>query len=100
MSYPSAIAKTRGRRDNTGESDDGNDAEQHLDDLGGRRARTHRGVRLRSIGWNRAADRHQRADADQGQRLGSSSTESSPTPLTHSSAKCSSLMASRRSTSL
>jgi hypothetical protein len=31
-----------GRRDNGGEPDDGNDADQHVDDLGGRRARNHR----------------------------------------------------------
>jgi DNA-binding CsgD family transcriptional regulator len=59
----------RGRRDNAREADDGYDADQHVDDLGGRRARAHRGIGLGSIGGDSTADRHQRGEPDELQRL-------------------------------
>ena len=44
---PERQRELRGRRDNGGEPDDGNDADQHVDDLGGRRARIDRGIGVR-----------------------------------------------------
>ena len=43
----------RGRRDDAGQPDDGHDADQHVDDLGGRRARTHRGIGVCPVGRRR-----------------------------------------------
>ena len=59
----------RGRSDNAGKPDDGNDADQDVDDLSGRRARIHRGIGLRSIGRNRATRRDQRGEPDERERL-------------------------------
>ena len=69
MSYPSAIARLGAAATTLGVPTIGNDAEQHLNDLVGRRTRTHRGIGLCAIGRSRATDRHQRGEADQGQRL-------------------------------
>ena len=98
MSYPSAIARLGAAATTLGSPTTETTPEQHLNDLGGRRTGTHRGVGLRSVGRHCATDRHQRAEADQRQRLRIELADS--TPVTQSSAKCSSLIASRRSTSV
>ena len=59
----------RRRRDDAGEPDDGDDADQHVDDLGRRRARAHRGIGVRSEGRDRPTDRDQRGEPDERQRL-------------------------------
>ena len=96
-SYPSAIARSAPPSP-AGKPDDGDEHEQRVDDLGGRRTRTLRGVHLRSVvseppTATRAPIRTRACV------FGSSFRESSTTPLTQASAKCSSLMASRRRTS-
>ena len=69
MSYPSAIASFGAAATTRGQPDDGNDADQHVDDLGGRRPGAHRGIGLRPVGRDRATDRDQRGEADERQRL-------------------------------
>lgn len=69
MSYLSAIASLGAATTTPGESDDRNYADQHIDDLGGRRARTHRGIGVCPIGRNSATDRDQRGEPDERQRL-------------------------------
>jgi hypothetical protein len=58
----------RGRPDNAGKPNDGNDVDQNIDDLGGRRTSAHRRISLLPIGWACAADCDQGGEADE--RLG------------------------------
>ena len=66
---PERQRQLRGRRDNAGHPHDRNDPDQHVDDLGGRRARRHRGIGLFAIGRASTPDRDQRSQAHQRQRL-------------------------------
>ena len=66
---PERHRELRRGRDDAGQPDDGNDADQHVDDLGGGGARAHRGIGLRAVGRHSATDRDQRGQADQRQRL-------------------------------
>jgi hypothetical protein len=59
----------RGRRDDAGHPHDGNDTDQHVDDLGGSGTRSHRRIGLLAIGWTSAPDRDQRSQAHQRKRL-------------------------------
>ena len=97
---PERHRQLRGRRDDAGQPDDGNDADQHVDDLGGRRAGTHRGIGLRSVGRHRATDRDQRGEPDQRQRLRIELSGLEPRLRRRRPAKRASLMASRRSRSV
>ena len=100
MSYPSASASFGAAATTHGQPDDGNDADQHVDDLGGRRARTHRGIGLRSVGRDRATDRDQRGEPDQRQRLRIELPGLERRPSPAPSAKRASLMARQRSRSV
>ena len=82
-------------RDDTGQADDGDETDQHLDDLRDGRARTDRGVRLCTVGRDRTAHRDQRGEADEGRRLLIEPLARGP-----SSTARVSLMASRRSRSV
>jgi len=66
---PKRHRELRGRRDNAGEPNDGNDANQHLDDLGGRRTSAHGRISLLSIGRASAADCDQGGETDERLRL-------------------------------
>ena len=58
-----------GRRDSAGQPDDGNHANQHVDNLSGRRARIYGGIGLGSVGGHSTTDRDQRGEPYQLQRL-------------------------------
>ena len=66
---PKCHRQLRRRRDNARKPDDGNNARQHIDNLGGRRPRIHRSVGLGSIRRYRATHGNQRRKADECQRL-------------------------------
>ena len=101
VSYPSASASFGAAATTHGEPDDGNDADEHVDDLGGRRPCTHRGVGLGAVGRHRATDRDQRGEADQRQRLRIELGGARPRlRRTASSARRASLIARRRSRSV
>jgi hypothetical protein len=59
---PKRQRQLRGLRDSAGQPDDRNHANQHVDDLSGRRARTHRGIGLSSVGRHSTTDSDQRSD--------------------------------------
>ena len=61
--------QARCRGDDTGQSDDVNDAHQHRDDLSRSRTAAYCGVGVSSVRRQRAAGRHQGGQADQRQRL-------------------------------
>ena len=69
VSEPSASASFGAAATRAGKSDDRKDADQYVDDLGGRRSSTHRRIGLRAIGRDCAADGDQRGEADQRQCL-------------------------------
>ena len=95
---PQRHRQTRRRRDHTGQPDDGNDPDQHIDDLRRGCTGAHRGIGLGSVGRHRATDRDQCGEADQCQRLRIELCAARR--RSRASAKCSSLIASRRSTSV
>ena len=57
---PKRHRQLRRRRDNARKPDDGNNADQHVDDLGGGRPRIHCSVGLGSVGRYRATHGNQR----------------------------------------
>ena len=67
---PQRHRQLRSRRDHAGQPDHGNHTDQHVDNLGGGRAGTHRGIGLRPVGRTSAPYGDQRGQAHQRQRLG------------------------------
>ena len=66
---PERQGQPRGRRDDTGQADDGHEADQHLDDLRGSGARVDGRVGVGAVGRHGTPTGDQGGEADEGQRL-------------------------------
>ena len=98
---PERHRELRSRGHDAREPDDGNDTDEHVDDLRRLRARVHRGIGLCSVGRLRAPDRDQRRRAGRAPASSDRAPRSSTLPVAaHSSPKRASLIASKRNTSV
>ena len=93
---PQRQCQSGGRRHDARKPDDGNDTDQDVDDLPDRGAGAHRGVGLGAVGGHGTADRDQRGETHERQRL---RIELPPATSARCSARPSSLMARRRNRS-